>query len=119
MSLRHALTRTALIGGVLALAACGGGDTSESEDVPLTPEEERALFLGTLIEADAIPNPPTPDIENSAVGLGDAICTLFDEGATFEVVANDLLAAGNSDPGTWIGASVGGFCPEHLDEIPD
>ena len=78
----------------------------------------RDAYIDALTSSALLPQAPTENTKTNAIADGEAVCAMFDDGATFRQVADDLLAQGNDDAGTLIGAATYTLCPEHYERIP-
>ncbi len=105
------ISRTLFVAGVVSLAAIVGAGTAGAD------AGQDVTFIETVNSQGITFDPPS-----AGPVLADHICTEFDSGATFDTVVDEGLSnwpLTDYQVGEVIGDSVGIYCPQHLDDIPD
>lgn len=95
---------------VFLLAGCS---STKSEPVTITPSNNQ-IFLSKIHHNTNYFDKWSVD---RTVNLAHTICQAFDHGGTFDDVSSIFLNKGVSphDAGYFIGASIGVYCPKHID----
>ena len=128
---------------LLAASACAGDDSAADAASPTPSKSSSATPTPTPTKPTSAPATPKATVESvylselrkahaslttatdeSLIGVGEAICTMYDSGATTSQV-NDYLVTASGVTFTAMeyaamhGVGVAAFCPDHLQQLQD